>query len=302
MHSSFQRLVVIAVAALVVLLTENLGATVWCVNLDGSGGCDTLINAAIAKASAGDTVFVWDGIYRENVVINKRILVMGAGHQTTKIIPESGNSVTLASGYSQTVLSGLALTAPGGTGIYSPLLVGDLTLRNCAITHCTGWGILVDGGSSVNRQIFVKSCLIDQNGRDGIQFTNGSIYVFNSVISGNNGYPLHIIGSTAYFADHCCAYGNTYNSLSGEGNLLVDPQFVDPVAGNYHLQPGSPCIDAGRPGTAYEDCDGTRNDMGVYGGPDAVCGPGPSVTELQIVPATVVKGQSFKVQAKAKTK
>jgi hypothetical protein len=34
----------------------------------------------------------------------------------------------------------------------------------------------------------------------------------------------------------------------------------------YHLSPYSPCIDAGKPGTVFQDEDGTRNDIGIRGG------------------------------------
>jgi hypothetical protein len=49
-------------------------------------------------------------------------------------------------------------------------------------------------------------------------------------------------------------------------NVVVDCLHVDPVAGDWRLSPGSPCIDAG-PTSADRDVDGTRNDLGVYGGP-----------------------------------
>jgi hypothetical protein len=38
------------------------------------------------------------------------------------------------------------------------------------------------------------------------------------------------------------------------------------VNGDLHLQGGSPLVDAGVPEAAYDDVDGTRNDIGVYGG------------------------------------
>jgi len=45
-------------------------------------------------------------------------------------------------------------------------------------------------------------------------------------------------------------------------NISLDPQFVDPDNGDYHLQPSSPCIDAGDPGSPL-DPDGTVADIGA---------------------------------------
>jgi hypothetical protein len=80
-------------------------------------------------------------------------------------------------------------------------------------------------------------------------------------------------------------YTNSRDSLSGEGNLSVDPLFADPAAGFYQLKneagrwdPAtsscvndsvtSPCINAGDPAGAYDrepDPNGGRVDMGAYG-------------------------------------
>ncbi len=53
------------------------------------------------------------------------------------------------------------------------------------------------------------------------------------------------------------------------GNITADPLFVDPEAADFHLQAGSPCIDSGSMDPFYTDVDGTRSDMGGYGGPAA---------------------------------
>ncbi len=78
-------------------------------------------------------------------------------------------------------------------------------------------------------------------------------------------------------------WGNTYNywideyespfDLTGiQGNISADPLFVDSANGNFHLQPLSPCIDAGDPAAHYPgltDIDGQprvfgpRVDMGA---------------------------------------
>lgn len=51
-------------------------AAVLCVNPGGTGGCFARLNAAIAAATAGDTINVAAGVYEEQVVVNKPSLVL----------------------------------------------------------------------------------------------------------------------------------------------------------------------------------------------------------------------------------
>jgi hypothetical protein len=51
------------------------------------------------------------------------------------------------------------------------------------------------------------------------------------------------------------------------GNVADDPNFADPDQRDFHLVAPSICIDAGDPGRL--DRDGSRSDMGAYGGPEA---------------------------------
>jgi len=57
-------------------------------------------------------------------------------------------------------------------------------------------------------------------------------------------------------------YGGSFDTTYGL--LHVDPMFVDST--DFHLQAFSPLIDAGNP--AILDVDGTRSDIGAYGGPE----------------------------------
>jgi hypothetical protein len=53
----------------------------------------------------------------------------------------------------------------------------------------------------------------------------------------------------------------------GTNNISRPPQFEAESAGDYRLQVSSPGINAGHPAAKYDDRDGSRNDLGAYGGP-----------------------------------
>jgi hypothetical protein len=68
--------------------------------------------------------------------------------------------------------------------------------------------------------------------------------------------------------DPVVSYSDVQNGWPGEGNVDKDPLFVDPP-NDYHLSPGSPCIDSGDPnfiaGPDERDIDGQ---MRVWDGDD----------------------------------
>ncbi|MES2641852.1 MAG: hypothetical protein V4850_20350 [Myxococcota bacterium] len=75
-------------------------------------------------------------------------------------------------------------------------------------------------------------------------------------------------------------WGNTTNvcgllvdPVGTDDNLGVNPLFTDAATGDYTLSARSPAIDAGPDDSDdYEDVDGSRNDIGVYGGPLSIGG------------------------------
>ena len=58
-------------------------------------------------------------------------------------------------------------------------------------------------------------------------------------------------------------WGETNNI---NGNISIAPLFIDPENGDYNLMSTSPCLDTGNPDSDYNDVDGSRNDMGAFGG------------------------------------
>jgi hypothetical protein len=92
--------------------------------------------------------------------------------------------------------------------------------------------------------------------------------IFAQSACGVDGSSLgSVVRNNAFFdvADPHCGSNSDY--VGENGNIEADPLFVDLAAANFRLSAGSPCVDAGPDGAAYLDVDGTRNDMGVYGGP-----------------------------------
>ncbi len=104
-----------------------------------------------------------------------------------------------------------------------------------------------------------------------LMFLLNSVPVFTNSIIIDNG-DVYFPQSTPEITYSCVTGGFT-----GEGNIDDDPLFVaategdgadyDGLLADWNMLTGSPCIDAGNPDAMYNDVDGTRNDMGAYGGP-----------------------------------
>lgn len=134
-------------------------------------------------------------------------------------------------------------------------------------------------------------------GGQGIYVEHGTTVLRNAVVNG----PLRLVGVSAPVVDasvflggRCAidadptteAFSPAYNTFWGAtnescdgtvwsgvgGNLASDPLFTDEAGGDYTLLAGSPCIDAGLPADAHADPDGTRNDIGAYGGHKSIGG------------------------------
>lgn len=109
----------------------------------------------------------------------------------------------------------------------------------------------------------------------GRTFEDGDVSFRDNIVYGCEGSDLlPMEASWSLFWDNDVDYAPM---VTGEGNLYADPMFVDPIGLDFRLQPGSPAIDAGDPDPGMNDPDGTRNDIGVFGGPEVVIPPPPAV-------------------------
>jgi hypothetical protein len=125
---------------------------------------------------------------------------------------------------------------------------GTLDVRNSIVTG----GIAL---SLVYLDTVVEgSAVLDA--RCGITSDSAELTVRNNLFHGNS-------------ANAC---GSLDDPAGSSGNLEADPEFRDPDAGDWRLGASSPGIDAGPDDDGYEDVDGSRNDVGVYGGPYSIGG------------------------------
>jgi hypothetical protein len=160
-----------------------------------------------------------------------------------------------------------------------------------ALTNCIFSGNIAtnDGAAVFNMgysNLTLTNCSLSANSAEGSgggiwnSWNTATVRVLNCILWANSdsggmdqSAQIHI-ASGAADVDYSCIEGLT-GSLGGAGNIGDDPRFVDPdgpdnIVGseddNLRLLVGSPCIDTGHPGPQYQDLDGTRNDMGAYGG------------------------------------
>jgi len=150
--------------------------------------------------------------------------------------------------------------------------VRSIDIENNIIIGSTTRDIFVsDHSDSV---IIMNNVLRDKNvGGRGIWVYDGRKTKIRNNIIADNEYGLVISDYTAD-TDYNLFWNNVSNTWQnaqmGQHSIISDPMFVNdsiPLTENYdfHLQMYSPAIDAGDP--AILDVDGTRSDIGAYGGP-----------------------------------
>ncbi len=106
--------------------------------------------------------------------------------------------------------------------------------------------------------------------KSGIAVVNNNQHVFNNIIVGTKYGIESYCGSavTTIKYNNCWKTEQDFYNFPNEPdstNMHLNPMFVDVYNKDLHLQLYSPMIDAGDPDVL--DVDGTRSDLGYYGGP-----------------------------------
>ncbi|MCL5028586.1 MAG: hypothetical protein M1480_06145 [Bacteroidetes bacterium] len=254
---------------LFVVATATLPARVVKVDINGSGQF-TSISAALTNAVAGDTIKVLPGSYTEQITINKNVIVIGSGFETTIINSALNPTVNISAGKIQwftiSSTSGDGIQTSGSNGIIS----------NCVIRGCILCGVYTNtAGSSAS----VINCVLADNGSYGIEAANtGKINATNCIAKWNG--PGDFWGDWYNGGILNLSYcdGSNASTNGNQGCINLDPQFVS--TSDLHISQGSPCWDKGNP--SLLDPDGSPSDMGYFGGPD--CPIYPVVKAVKIIP------------------
>ena len=140
----------------------------------------------------------------------------------------------------------------------------NVTVKNNIIENGNG-GIGITDASNVrviNNTIVSKSV--------GIKESGSTLVLYNNIVTGNKGYGLQFSEAAIHdYNDSWNPGDNFYQCTPDPNGISQDPLFIDPENAIYLLSPASPCINAGNPESIYNDFDGSRNDIGAYGGPEA---------------------------------
>lgn len=169
------------------------------------------IQSAIGAAASGDIIHVAAGTYPENVTIDRRITLDGAGPATI-IRPISGNGIVIAASGSGSndPLSIRDLTIAGcpGNGIRIDSAVNYLSLANVTVSNCASYGFEIHNTGVVTGLMLTNCAFVDMTNSIGI--------VLRGSLSGLR-------------ATDCLFKGNQYGFQSvkgnGDGTVLSDVVF-----------------------------------------------------------------------------
>jgi parallel beta-helix repeat protein len=140
----------LVIVDLVLNFTPMVGGNTLYVNETGDGGAFTSIQDAINAAVDGDTIYVYNGTYFENILVNKTINLTGMGQEVTVIDGGWSDGVlrvtsdwvnitglTITNGYyavrlesSNNTVSGNKISGNGDDSLYL-----ELSSNNRVMTH-----------------------------------------------------------------------------------------------------------------------------------------------------------------------
>lgn len=241
-----------------------LAKTFWVKNTD-------VIQDSIAAAQPGDTVKILAGTYQQNFFVTKPIKVLGCNFPHTIINPQSGEAVVILDGG---FVSCLNIKSEAHHGV---IIFKGGTIKNCVIQGCEDQNnVNCAGIRYMGDNTTVINCIIHQSGYHGIYGADtGTVTLINNILINNRHHAGYSYGPASVKLNFNCYYQNEADGwgwiggiVHGDSDLVsVDPMLDDNYFPLYRPLPNSPLFNRGD--TAIFNLDGSRSDIGVYGGPDS---------------------------------
>lgn len=214
----------------------------------GAGKQYSRIQDAINASSEGDTIEVYSGTYRENIVVDRKITIRGIGMPVIDA-GRLGDGITVSA--DGVTLEGLSvINARGGFLGYSGIMVYSSSniIRNNSIKLCDKGIELYEADSNL-----IEANIIEDNDDNGIYLLSGcdENTIRGNRISRNGGDGIHVYESyrnllfSNVIADNIDddAYDDYNATELGTGDVN---RWDDGSRGNYYSD--NPCTDSNRDG------------------------------------------------------
>jgi hypothetical protein len=207
----------------------------------------TAIQEGVDLATEGGTVHVLAGTYTENIMLDKRVDLIGAGTDVTTVTAATTKTAVLtitASGLVTDTLTVQGLTFTGAFGdsldLTAGIVISDpggplswITLQDVAANSNSGVGLTVLNSSPLGHLSILNSDFSD-NGQFGIVLRGdidsliSDVTIDTVTVDDNSGYGLYAAGNV-----HNLIISNS--SFSGNGQSLASPGadlFFDGINGD----------------------------------------------------------------------
>jgi hypothetical protein len=233
------------------------------------------VQAALTASNAGDTISLASGTYElDFFIVSQSVNFVGPADQSAVLVPTyfyaygpvwgGVENITLQTAYANYAWDvrnyryrNSRIQAVQGSQLGGGARV---TFENCVISGAGQTAITVNGASAVS---VINSTIAGNPTGISLASANGGLTLRNSILANT----VDLVGVTDG--------GGISYSLIGDGqfvgvngNISADPLFMDAANGDYHLQAGSPGIDAGDPADAYAnepEPNGCRVNLGAFG-------------------------------------
>jgi hypothetical protein len=273
-HGRLNLLLIAAFIVFTIFTPANVAATVHTVippaTTCPSAPCYTSIQSAINAAILGDSISIRPGTYTETVTLDRNIPITGT--ETARVILSGNGSgpIITVSGVTNTdptigIRRLTFINATTGISVIGSSSIIYIT-NNIFQVGTTGTAVSVDASSTVN----IINNTFYQNGTAISR--NTDITIKNNIFS-TNSLAISAPSTASTLITFNTFFANITDGPTGSNAVTaLDPLFVAVNALDFHLKQGSPnpCVDAGDSGAQYNDSfNGTRNDIGAYGGPSS---------------------------------